>query len=114
MEIRITCTPPGEAPESVSAAWVGVVLPLAKSGVRSIHTVGVLSRPRTWLGLLAARLLGKTEIQKGYIVDAPRAVELLDAHAPNAAKWWRENAASAVQPGRLFLFAAESCQELTR
>lgn len=114
MDIRITGTPPGDAPDNVRAAWVGLVLPLAKSGVRTIPTIGVLSCPKTWFGLAWARLSSKTEKQKGYIVDAHRAVEILAYHAPDAAKWWRENAASAIQPGRHFLFAAEVCAETTR
>lgn len=113
MDIRIISTPPGEAPEQVRAAWIGLVLPLAISGARTMETVGVLSRPKTRLGLFFARLFGRTKRQSGYVVEAQRAVEILAAHAPDAAKWWRESAAFSIQPGQLFLFAAEVCQEVT-
>lgn len=113
MDIRIINTPPGETPDHVRAAWVGLVLPLAVTGERTRQTVGVLSRPKTWLGLLLALISGRTQQQTGYIVDAHKAVEILARHSPDAAKWWRENAPLSVRPGRRFLFAAEACQELT-
>ncbi len=112
MDIRITSTPPGEAPEQVRAAWIGLVLPLAISGARTIETVGVLSYPKTRVGLFFARLFGRTKRESGYVVEAHRAVEILATHAPDAAKWWRENAAFSVQPGQYFVFAAEVCQEI--
>ena len=113
MDIRIISTPPGEAPEHVRAAWIGLILPAAVSGPRTIQTVGVLSRPKTWFGLLLARIFGRTQQARGYIVDAHRAVEILAAHSPDAAKWWRESAARSVRPGQYFLFQAEVCQEVT-
>ena len=113
MDIRIISTPPGEAPEHVRAAWIGLTLPAIVSGPRTIETVGVLSRPKTWFGLLLARILGKTQQVRGYVVDANRAVEILATHSPDAAKWWRESATRSVRPGQYFLFHAEVCQEVT-
>ena len=112
MEIRIINIPPGEAPEHVRAAWIGVVLPLAAPGARSIETVGVLSRPKTRLGLVSARLFGRTTHLSGYVVEAHRAVEILATRAPDAATWWRENCPFSIQPGELFVFPAEVCQEI--
>jgi hypothetical protein len=97
MDIRIISAPPGEAPEEVRAAWVGLVLPVLIPEARIFETVGVLSRPKTSLGLILARLFGRTKRQKGYIVSAHRAVEILAGHAPDAAKWWREKAAFSIQ-----------------
>jgi hypothetical protein len=111
--VKIIAIPPGDAPENVRAAWVGLTLPLAKPGVRTIPTMSVLACPKTWLGIVLARLTGKTQPEKGYVVDAHRAVEILASHAPAAAKWWNENAPSAVRPGRQFLFAADVCQEIS-
>lgn len=88
MEIRIINTPPGEAPEHVRKAWVGLILPLAVSGARTRHTVGILAR-KEFLGMLFALLTGRTDRHSGYIVDA---VETLATRSPDAAKWWRENA----------------------
>lgn len=113
MDIRITSTPPGEAPEHVRAAWIGLVLPLAVSGAHTIETVGVLSHPKTRLGLFFARLFGRTKRENGFVVEAHRAVEILAAHAPDAAKWWRESVPISIQPGQLFVFAADVCQEMT-
>ena len=113
MDVRIISTPAGEAPEDVRKAWVGLVLPLAVARAQTRQTTGVLTRPKTFLGLLLALLFGRTQRQTGYIVDAHRAVDILEKHAPAAAKWWRENAGPAIVPGKRFLFAAESCQELS-
>src|SRR5579871_3824738 len=75
-EIRIIAIPPGEAPEEVRRAWVGLVLPLAK-------------RAR---GPLLARgfgvLTGQRELTHGYAVRSRQAVEILSRHAPEAAEWW--------------------------
>ena len=113
MNIRITSTPPGEAPEQIRAAWVGLVLPLAVAGCRTIETVGVLSRPKTRLGLFFTWFFGRTKRESGYVVEAHHAVEILAAHEPDAAKWWRECAALSIQPGQFFVFAEEVCKEVT-
>ena len=112
MQIRIISTPPGEAPEQIRAAWVGLTLPLVLRTPSPIETVGVVSKPKTWFGLLFARLFGRTRRESGYVVDASRAIELLGVHAPEAAQWWRQHAPRAVAPGELFLFAAAVCQEV--
>lgn len=113
MRIRIIATPPGEAPEEVRAAWGGLALPMATPGPLTIPTFGVLSGPKPWPASLLARLLGRVNQEHGYAVDAHRAVEILAARAPEAARWWRQNAAGIVRPGKYFLFAAEACEEIT-
>src|SRR5580698_1418153 len=100
MDIRITKTPPGEAPEAIRSAWVGLLLPLAVSGPRTVPAVGVLSRPKTFFGWLLARLFGRIKLKRGYLVESHRAIELLAAQKPEAAKWWRENTPRYLQPGR--------------
>ena len=50
MEIRIISAPPGEAPDHIRAAWIGLVLPIAVPGARYLPTVGVLSRPKSRFG----------------------------------------------------------------
>lgn len=113
MDIRIISIFSGEAPEHIRAAWIGLILPAVFSGPRAIQTVGVLSHPKTWFGMLLARISGKTKQERGYIVDAQRAVEILAVHSPDAARWWRESAAHSLQPGQYFLFHSEVCQEDT-
>jgi hypothetical protein len=112
MYIRIISTPPGEAPEWVRTTWVGITLPLAVPGVRAIDTMGVLSRPKTWIGSFFAQVTGRTQREQGYIVNAYQAVEILATHSPAIANWWRENAASAISPGMYLLFPAENCQQV--
>jgi hypothetical protein len=99
-EIRIVAIPPGEAPEEVRRAWVGLVLPLAKQtrGPLLARGFGVLS--------------GRGQPTYGYAVPAARAVEILSQHAPEAAAWWTQNVPHNLRPGRVFLFHAEVCQEV--
>lgn len=112
MNIRIINIPPGEAPYEVRAAWVGLVLPVTGDGSGFYHTVGVLSRRKSWFGLVIACILGRTTREHGYRVEASTAVEILSAHSASAAQWWREHAALSIRPGVLFVFAAEACEEV--
>ena len=114
MWIRIRSTPPGEAPEHIRAAWVGLELPLAPNA-RGLHSglgFGVLSGPRSAIGQWFALLLGRGQRETGYIVEADQAVELLAAKSPQAAAWWREHAACWIAPGRQLLFSADACEEI--
>jgi hypothetical protein len=114
MFIRVIATPPGEAPEEVRRAWIGLTLPLAvgETGPRLVRGWGVLSGPRTFLGSLLAQLASLNRQEYGYVVDAAQALALLAECAPWAAQWWRECAPHSVAPGRRFIFVAEVCAEV--
>jgi hypothetical protein len=114
VRIRIKNTPPGEAPEHVRQAWIGLEIPVPPrfTGRRRGFGVGVLSGPKSRLGALFAILFGRAQREVGYIVEARVAVDLLASHSPDAADWWRRNAPRFIEPGRYFMFAAESCEEL--
>ncbi len=50
-KIRIVACPPGEAPQAVREAWIGLELPLPPGRLghrRGWLTTGVVSGPRTW------------------------------------------------------------------
>jgi hypothetical protein len=113
MEIRITGVPPGEAPEWVRRAWVGLVLPLApgEDGARTLSTGGVLTGPRGCATALVHLLLGRAKQRRGYVIDADVAVWLLAEKDPEAAAWWQENAPHVLRPGFRFMFPAEVCCE---
>jgi hypothetical protein len=112
--IRIIATPPGEAPEEVRRAWVGLELPLAagETGPRDLPVGGVLTGARTFLGKLFNLLTGQRRYAHGYVIDAPQALVLLAEKSPRAALWWREHAPHCWQPGQVFLFHPEVCAEL--
>jgi hypothetical protein len=97
--LRIIGTPPGEAPEEIRRAWVGVELPLRRSEtVPGTHlTEGVLSR-------------GDLVSAAGYAVDGRAAVKALASHAPEAAAWWRKYAPHVLSRGYRFLFPCEVCE----
>jgi hypothetical protein len=98
MRVRIIATPPGEAPEPVRKAWVGLELPVAdgRDGPAPLDAAGVLSGERV-------------EPVEGYEVDGAAAVDLLAAKAPEAAAWWRANAPACVTGGGRLVFPADVC-----
>ena len=113
MQIRITDVPPGEAPDEVRRAWVGLTLPLApgETGPRTPRTVGVLTGPKAALVQLVYFLLGRGNRETGYVVEARTAIDLLARKDPKAAAWWRANAPHVPRRGHRFVFPAEACQE---
>lgn len=114
--IRIIAIPPGEAPERIRSAWIGVVLPLAdtKGPQPGIWiTRGVLGKDR---GLLARikRLVGIPMVEQpsvAYAVDVLAAIESLRAHSPSAAEWWERHTPHLLVPGRRFCFSVACCEE---
>jgi hypothetical protein len=99
--IRIVSTPPGEAPEAVRGAWVGLELPLAagETGPRPLQQIEVVSLQTTGLGM-------------GYLVDGRAAVALLAAQHPEAAAWWHENCAAALAARAHMAFPPEVCERV--
>ncbi len=99
-QIRIVTTPPGEAPQSVREAWIGLELPLAKSRDqgKKLAVMGV----RSWEGIFMT----------GYAVDGRVALERLAASSPAAAAWWRKNVPHVLKSGFQFVFPVENCVRL--
>jgi hypothetical protein len=104
--VRIESIPEGEAPLWVREQWVGLVLPLAQHRQAPLQflTSGVLTGPKSLTSWLFALFTGKFVRQAGYKVQAKAAVEILATRSPEAAAWWRENAAHTLQAGRYFVF----------
>ena len=113
-KVRIVGVPPGEAPLWVREKWVGLELPL--TGISRLNKpvelrgLGVLTGPRTILGQLWSRLMGRSHYVKGYVVPVAAAVQVLDQTSPEAAKWWEANAPYALEPSRKFIFREEVCE----
>jgi hypothetical protein len=89
MYVRITQTPPGEAPLDVREKWVGLVLPVVpgRPGPRRASTFGVLTGPTSLVGRLRAFLLGRFGSLDGYPVNTATAIHILGQHHPDAAAW---------------------------
>jgi len=80
-KIRIVAFPPGEAPQAVREAWIGLELPLPPGRLghrRGWLTTGVVSGPRTWWQRVT---------------------------------WWRDNCAYLLDGKRHLLFPADVRQE---
>jgi hypothetical protein len=86
--LRVARTPPGEAPEEVRVAWVGVALPLRRWELKPA--------PHPTEGVLSRHLCG---VGTGYAVSGPRAVKTLAAHSRDAAAWWRRHAPHVLERG---------------
>jgi hypothetical protein len=111
--IRIVAVPPGEAPEEVRKAWIGVRIPLPLFHKRSKEwrSAGVLSGPQTLFARVSALLSNRLERKEGYAVAVVEAIAALEAQDPEAAKWWRENTPQLIKPGKAFVFPSEVCVE---
>jgi hypothetical protein len=108
--VRIVDTPPGEAPLEIRRAWVGLELPvLGNRPVRYLGS-GVLTGPKSFTETLFHLITLRLVVQSGYVVPAERAIEILEAARPEAARWWREHAAHTIRAGRKFLFSPECCE----
>jgi hypothetical protein len=99
--IRITQVPPGEAPEVVRRAWIGLELPLLAGQVRPDRGLA--------LGVLSGR---RVPAPDSYPVDGRTAINLLAAVSPDAAQWWRQHAPHVLARGYQLVFPAAVCERL--
>lgn len=85
---------------------MGLTLPLAQSSPHPgrVLTVGVSSDPLGVIALVAALLTGRLRKTEGYLIDAPAAIEILEAAHPEAAEWWKTHAPHFLRPRRKFVF----------
>jgi hypothetical protein len=112
--IRITEVPPGEAPLEIRQAWVGLVLPLAVRSSRPsrVPIAGVLSGPKSLLGMILNCFKFRRTFWDGYPVNVLAAIEVLEKADPKAAAWWRHHAPHLLSRWRRFVFPANCCQLL--
>jgi hypothetical protein len=110
VNIKIRQAPIGEAPDWVKEAWIGLSLPLASTGIRKWHGLGVLSGPSRWFSELWAIAFGRSIQVTGYLVNAKVAVDCLSKHSPEAAAWWREHTPHLLSGRRCFIFDADACE----
>ena len=92
--IRIINTPPGQAPEWVRKAWVGIELPID---------------PPIDGGIQVGVKLGKPENIGGYHVHSATAFRILEKHDISAWEWWHEHADYAMRGGQL-VFKKDVCE----
>src|SRR5262245_53218441 len=99
--VRISATPPGEAPEQFRQAWVGLLLPLIEGQVQSEYTVAQQAVSHTPVTAPSA-----------YAVEGKVAVDILASANPEAAAWWRQNVPEILAAGYQLIFPAEVCERL--
>jgi len=94
--MRIFRIPPGEAPEWVRKAWVGLTLPFDPNVPPAISVRGVIS--------------GEDHaLEESYAVPIKTALLILQNRNPEAARWWEENYRLSAD---YFLFPISGCFEL--
>jgi hypothetical protein len=94
-KVLITAVPPGEAPDWVRQAWVGLELPFYNP-TSGGYVGGVLTRVPT--------------NRKGFCVETETALDILEKKDPKAAAWWRENVSLALLDA--LVFDSRVCQVL--
>lgn len=111
--VKIIATPPGEAPQKVREAWVGLILPIIGDGPRERLGHGVISgAPKSIWGLIFNLMTRRVRRMEGYVIDAKEAVDLLEKKSPDAAAWWRTNVPRLIQTGQCLIFDADVCEEV--
>lgn len=86
--IKIIAVPPGQAPEWVREAWIGLTIPLSSTITAD--------------GLQTGIFRGKPENVGGYMVSGQAAVDVLKSNNAEAADWWFENAPLALLGSLVF------------
>ena len=114
--ILITSIPPGEAPQSVREAWVGLKLKVSRGQSKvpiDYNVLGVRTQFSGWRYKLA-KLLGlpsaRSETWSGYAVEfLPALWSLEQAGRAEAGVWWCKNAPHLLQPEQTVVFPAFCC-----
>jgi len=86
-KVLIIATPPGEAPDWVRQAWIGLELPFVNP---------------TPDGYVGGVLSGQPTGRNGFHVETETALEILEASNAEAADWWKTNAPIAFMDALIF------------
>jgi hypothetical protein len=111
--IRILSIPPGEAPEDIREAWIGLSLPLAGWPLnrrRNWRVGGVLSGQKSVLAHWVSFIFGKAKKMDGYAVNGQLAITELEKKNPTAAAWWMQNVPRCVKPHWALVFPEDVCE----
>lgn len=110
VRIRITSTPPGDAPLWVREKWVGVELTsVLGASPKSFLATSVLA-PSSFFASLWRVITGQSLKASGYPVQVTGAIDALEKSSPQAAMWWRATTPQLISPSRYFVFDAAACQ----
>jgi hypothetical protein len=97
--IRIVRIPPGEAPEWVRKAWIGLILPLKTGIFGPVRTEGI--------GVVTGKSVGEKDV---FPVSAILAIDILARDHEEAAYWWQSR--GMYVPWFDFQFDASACELL--
>lgn len=114
MKVRINAVPPGEEPEEMRQCWVGLDLPLVPGdrGPRSMLFFGGISSPRSLISFIWQFVNERIRTRTCYRVPVDAALAVLEKSHPDAAEWWRSQAAHLIGRGMEFRFPQKFCDEI--
>jgi hypothetical protein len=107
---------PGDEPDFVREAWVGLELPVLEGKEQPVLVPPVklpwraLSFSKQITRLFSRQLADQP--MPAYLVGAAEAFEVLKRERPEAAKWWQTNFPAALSGRYNFRFDVENCQKL--
>ncbi len=95
--VRITKPPPGDAPDDIREAWVGLVLPL-RGGFKQPHKMRANQ-------IVSGDLI---EPQEVFLVEGSEALSILSKENYIAANFYTDSLADVVTP--VFTFPVDVCE----
>ena len=114
--VIITSIPPGEAPQEVRAAWVGLRLKVAHDQGEQpaeYRVLGIRSNLKGWrwsLSKLLRLASAREETWLGYAIEfLPALWALEQAGRTEAGIWWCKNTPHLLQPGQTVIFPSTCC-----
>jgi hypothetical protein len=108
--IKVTDSPPGDAPEPVRQAWIGQILPLGPGETRSRKLLVRKCYQADTTADQLRHLLMRGRKKAHYLVLVDEALAILKKTAPAEANWWYENRPNLIGQAKWFAFAADACR----
>jgi hypothetical protein len=111
-KVRIVGIPPGEAPEDVRQAWLGVVLPLApgQRGPVQLHAAAQNEWQETWFTRFWRYVTTWRLQNAAYLVSVDDALIALEKTFPDAAHWFKRNRPEWCGQNLVFQFSTDCCE----
>ena len=106
MYIQVINLPPGEAPEAIRRAWIGILLSLPEGDEGPI-----IPAPAGKFAALKS-LFRFAPPPRVFRVDAAHALDCLSHHDPEAAAWWEQNQPDLLFPGTHLHFPEQTCHRI--
>ena len=112
MHVKIVQRPTGTAPDPIRDGWIGLTLPTLNTRPRQWRSFSMAQAGASRWQRIVDMVRGRTQRLSGYAVPARAAVDILAQSQPEAADWYRANAASLLKRRGYFLFDSQACEPI--